>query len=35
MSKRDLELSDGIRKTKQEIFLGQKSDFDYFRYLAP
>lgn len=35
MSKKDLELSDGIKKTKTEVFLGQKSDFDYFRYLAP
>jgi len=35
LAKKDLELADGIKKTKVEIISGQKSDFDYFRFLAP
>ena len=35
LAKKDLELADGIKKTKVEIIAGQKSEFDYFRFLAP
>jgi len=35
IKKKDLNLADGIRKTKYEVDYGRKSDFDYFRYVAP
>lgn len=35
IKKKDLNLADGIRKTKFEVDYGRKSDFDYFRYIPP
>jgi hypothetical protein len=35
IKKKDLNLADGIRKTKYEVDYGLKSEFDYFRYVPP
>jgi hypothetical protein len=35
IKKKDLNLADGIRKTKYEVDYGRKSDFDYFRFIPP
>jgi CRP-like cAMP-binding protein len=35
LSKKDIGLADEIKRTKVEIIAGQKSEFDYFRFLPP
>ena len=35
LAKKDIELADGLKRTRAEIKFGQKSDFDFFRFLPP